>query len=72
MELTQLPSVKKKYEAQVTDRFPSLTQALFSACKVSAELGNFLSITQDHQMGSSGVHRSEVPASNKISLAKES
>lgn len=37
VELTQLLSGKKQSEAQLTDHFPRLTQALFSACEVSAE-----------------------------------
>lgn len=37
VELTQLLSGEKQREAQLTDHFPSPTQALFSACKGSAE-----------------------------------
>lgn len=58
MELTQVQSVKIKYEAHVTDHSSSLTQ--LSVCKVSVEAWKHWN-TQDPQMGSSGVHRWEVP-----------
>lgn len=63
MELTQLPRL------QIAS--PAWHKLYSLPAKFQLSLGNFVWIIQDHQMGSSGVHRSEVSASNKIRLAKE-
>lgn len=71
VEPPQLPSVKIHRKLRLQIASPAWHRLDSLPAKFQLNLGSFLWITQAHQMGSSGVQGSEVPASNKIRLAKE-